>query len=35
MATFVDMHILNILKLYYGGDNEDDLPRIAATPSIP
>ena len=35
MATFIDMHVPNILKLYYGGGSEDDLARFAAPPSIP
>lgn len=35
MAKFIDMHVPNILKFYYGGGNENDLARFAASPSIP
>jgi hypothetical protein len=35
MAMFIAMHVLNILKLYYGGGSENDLARCAAPSTIP
>jgi hypothetical protein len=35
MAMFIAVHVLNILKLYYGGGSENDLAYGAAPPLIP